>query len=186
MHSLPRKRRPVTGSRARSRFSDNHDLLSGPRVAHSSHVHGNRGAVTIHPAHACRPSIDARHPSTTSTRCRASVEDAAQTTGTVSPSPLWRAGRSRSGTHPPTNTDGSPVTILDFERFHRLLGVPWPHHPLSADAFECVRCFACSLFCFAPLHWTLTPVCRMLNVLNQTFNQALNTPRPSTRRHPPR
>jgi len=29
-------------------------------------------------------------------------------------------------------------------------------------------------------------VCRTLNVLNQTFNQALYTPLPSTRRHPPR
>jgi hypothetical protein len=72
------------------------------------------------------------------------------TAGAVSPSPLWRADRSRCAagptthtTHPPTphtpptHTDGSPATILDLERFHTLCAAPCvcvlhshPAHPL--------------------------------------------------------
>jgi hypothetical protein len=38
-------------------------------------------------------------------------------------------------THPHTGEDGSLATILDIERFHRLLGAPWPHHPFVVCAF---------------------------------------------------
>jgi hypothetical protein len=104
---------------------------SGPRVARWSRQH-----TASLPA---QQQVDARHPSPTSTRCRASVDHLgrcanrryAVSGSSPSVSPLWRCRTDLvllvlrlhphppTPTHPPTGEDGSPATIIDLERFHR-------------------------------------------------------------------